>query len=371
MSKARDIADLGSVTTRLDEVGNTDGALSNRNLIINGAMQVAQRGTSVTGIGSNAGGPFTCDRFQHAQGSTGGSGVMTMEQSTDGPDGFSSSLKLTVTTADTLSGGENVGIRHRIEGQNVQHLKFGSSSAESVTLSFWVKASLTGTYSAQAHSAGGNRTALEDYTVSSANTWEYKEITFVGDTGTAIANDNTRGFELFFSLDAGPDDIVDTYTWSDTAAFRAATGQVNFMATNGATWQITGVQLELGKVATPFDHPRSYAEELAACQRYYLRLDDDGSRMATGFISSSTRMDAAFSFPVTMRVAPTALETSGDATDYTIANLSGSIVCTQIPLYQSASKNTAMVTFIATGLTAGAGSYRGLSDGFFAWSAEL
>jgi len=260
MSKARGLADLGNAFD--------DGALSNRNLIINGAMQVAQRGTSATGIGINAGGPFICDRFQHTQGSTGGSGVMTMEQSTDGPDGFGSSLKLTVTTADTLSGGENVGIRHRIEGQNVQHLKFGSSSAESVTLSFWVKASLTGTYSAQAHSAGGNRTALEDYTVSSANTWEYKKITFVGDTGTAIANDNTRGFELFFSLDAGPDDIVDTYTWSDTSALRAATGQVNFMATSGATWQITGVQLEVGDTATPFEH-RSYGDELARCQRYY------------------------------------------------------------------------------------------------------
>ncbi len=295
MSKARGLADLGNVYD--------DGALSNRNLIINGAMQVAQRGTSSTGIGSNAGGPFICDRFQHAQGSTGGSGVMTMEQSTDGPDGFGSSLKLTVTTADTLSGGENVGIRHRIEGQNVQHLKFGSSSAESVTLSFWVKASLTGTYSAQAHSAGGNRTALEDYTVSSANTWEYKKITFVGDTGTAIANDNTRGFELFFSLDAGPDDIVDTYTWTDTGAFRAATGQVNFMATSGATWQLTGVQLEVGDTATPFEHPRSYSDELARCMRYYQEIEGNSAVYVAQSAEGTSRLNGMWA--TTMRAAPT------------------------------------------------------------------
>ena len=273
-----------------------------RNIIINGDMRIAQRGTSVTGIGNNAGNPFTCDRFQHAQGSGGGSGVMTMEQSTDGPDGFSNSLKLTVTTADTLSGGENVGIRHRIEGQNVQHLKFGSSSAESITISFWVKASLTGTYGLELFSAGGSRDSLKAYTVSVANTWEYKTLTFVGDTGAAIANDVNRGLELFFSLDAGPNDIVDPYTWPGNAALRAPTGQVNFMATSGATWQITGVQLEVGKVATPFEH-RSYGEELALCQRYYWRPPSGTQFFAfqyqPGYRMSQVRM------PVEMRTTPT------------------------------------------------------------------
>ena len=278
-----------------------------RNLIINGDMQVAQRGTSVTGIGSNAGGPFTCDRFQHAQGSTGGSGVTTMEQSTDGPDGFSSSLKLTVTTADTLSGGENLGIRYRIEGQNVQHLKFGSAAAESVTLSFWVKTSLTGTYGLELFSAGGTRDILKAYTVSTANTWEYKTLTFVGDTDTAIANDVNRGLELFFSLDAGPNDIVDPYTWGSTAAFRAPTGQVNFMATSGATWQITGVQLELGDTATPFEH-RSFGDELARCQRYYQQIDSGliGTGANSGGIVFST------DFPVEMRVKPSVSLTDTD-----------------------------------------------------------
>ena len=290
MSKARGLADLGNVFD--------DGALSNRNLIINGAMQVAQRGTSATGV--NANGFYTCDRFEYSEGSGGGSGVLTNTQSTDAPAGFSNSLKFEVTTTDTLTGGENVGIRHRLEGQNVQHLKFGSSSAESITVSFWIKASLAGTYGLQLFSAGGTRTALAAYTVSSANTWEYKTITSVGDTGASIANDNNRGFELYFAFDAGPDDIASPYTWSGTSAFQAPTGQVNMMATSGATWQITGVQLEVGDTATPFEH-RSYGDELARCQRYYYNAGLQNGAVATRY---GTSFRGRMYYPTTMRGTP-------------------------------------------------------------------
>jgi hypothetical protein len=267
MTKARDLADLGNKTS-LDEINDAydAGALSNRNLIINGAMQVAQRRTSLTGIGNNAGGPFVCDRFQHVQGSTGGSGVMTMEQSTDAADGFGSSLKLTVTTADTLSVGENVGIRYRSEGRDGQSLKFGTSSAEKFTVSFWTKASVAGTYSLQIF--GPARSALSSYTINSANTWEYKTITFNGDTSVALPNTSVAGFEVTWHLDAGPDDITSAYDWGNTAAFRAVTGQVNLMANTGNTWQVTGVQLEVGDTATPFEH-RSYSDQLQSCKRFF------------------------------------------------------------------------------------------------------
>ena len=302
MSRSRDIADLGGVTTRLDQVGNSDGALSNRNMVINGAMQVAQRGTSLTGIGSNAGGPFICDRFQHTQGSTGGSGVMTMEQSTDATDGFGSSLKLTVTTADTLSGGENVGIRYRTEGQDVQQLKFGTSNAEKFTVSFWVKSSLVGTYSLQA--MGNARESLASYNVISSNTWEYKTVTFNGDTSGAISNANTVGLQLVWHLDAGASDITSAYDWSTQGAFRAVTGQVNFMATSGATWQITGVQLEVGDTSTPFEHI-SVGDQLQKCMRYFCKNGTNSSQYYA-YVYTSSHKFVHVQYPVQMRATPTA-----------------------------------------------------------------
>lgn len=259
MSKARSLADLGNVYD--------DGALSNRNLIINGAMQVAQRGTSATGVTSS--GYNTVDRFEFAAGSGGGSGEVTVSQSTDAPAGFSNSFKFEVTTTDTLTGSENVVMRHRLEGQDVQRFKFGSSAAESVTVSFWVKSSLTGTFGFELMvGPSGNRTAMQAYTISAANTWQYVSLTFAGSTDYSIPNDNARGADLVWALDSGPDDIVDPYEFKADAAFRAPTGQTNFMATSGATFQITGVQLEVGDTATPFEH-RSYGDELARCQRYY------------------------------------------------------------------------------------------------------
>jgi hypothetical protein len=264
-------------------------------------MQVAQRGTSATGVNSN--GFYACDRFEYSEGSGGGSGALTISQVTDSPDGFGNSLKLEVTTTDTLTAGENVGIRHRIEGQNVQHLAFGSSSAKTITVSFWVKSTLTGTYGLQVFSAGGTRDILKAYTISVADVWEYKTLTFVGDTNTAIANDVNRGLELYFPLDAGANDIFDPYTWASTAAFRAPTGQVNFMATNGAKWKITGVQLEVGDTATPFEH-RSYGDELAKCQRYYEKIYLHDTYRLNGVAWSTESQNISFPFTVTKRVPP-------------------------------------------------------------------
>tara|TARA_R100000697_G_scaffold47536_1_gene60759 strand:+ start:1002 stop:2102 length:1101 start_codon:yes stop_codon:yes gene_type:complete len=302
MSKARELAELGAVYD--------SGALSNRNVIINGAMEVAQRGTSVTGVTSS--GFNTVDRFQYAEGSGGGSAGFTISQSTEAPDGFGNSFKFEVTTTDTLTGGENCLIRTRLEGRDMQRFKFGSSSAESMTVSFFVRASLTGTYGLQVMvGPSSQRTAMQSYTVNSANTWEYKTITFAGSTDYAIPNDSSRGFDLNFMLDSGPDDLTAPYAFTSDAAFRAPTGQVNFVQTSGATFHVTGVQVEVGTEATPFEH-RSFGQELALCQRYFYRtargttgsVDDAYIGIGRGGNASNTS-ETFFSHPVFMRASPT------------------------------------------------------------------
>ena len=304
MSKARELANLGNAYS--------DGALSNRNMVTNGSMIVAQRGTSVTNTG--AADFNTVDRFQYAAGSGGGSVAYTMSQSTEAPDGFANSFKLEVTTTDTLTGGENTLIRTRLEGQDVQRFNFGSSNAESVTLSFYVRSSETGTYGVQLMAGpSGNTTALQTYTVNSANTWEYKTLTFVGATGYTIPNDTSRGFDVNFMLDSGPDDLIAPYTFNDGqgGSFKAPTGQVNFSQTSGNTFYLTGVSLEVGDTATPFEHPRSYGDELARCQRYYstyaypnTNARHYGVSDNFGYYQSET------TFPVTMRATPSAVQTS-------------------------------------------------------------
>jgi hypothetical protein len=240
-----------------------------RNLIINGAMQVAQRGTS-----STSGGYCTVDRF-----SINGVGLddlsSTIEQSTDAPDGFANSLKITVNTPEVLvNTTERYEIRYLPEGQDLQGLAYGTSSAKDVTISFWVKSSVTGTYSwllyGQDHP--DRRTYSTSYTINSANTWEYKTMTVPGDTSGQIDNDNGNGFTIAWVLSAGTGFTGGTSdTWfpytSDNSVW-AADHAVDFAGTSGATFQITGVQLEVGSVATPFEH-RSYGEELALCQRYF------------------------------------------------------------------------------------------------------
>jgi hypothetical protein len=327
MSKARGLADLGSVTTRLDEVGNTDGALSNRNLIINGAMQVAQRGTSKTGVTTS--GYHTVDRFSYTEGGTGGSGDLTMEQSTDAPDGFSYSAKYTVTTANTLSGGENICFRQRLEAGDCQALKFGTSGNK-FTISFWVKASLTGLYSLQCYGSDQSRSALSSYTVNVANTWEYKTLTFNVDPTTAIAKGTGTGLAVVWMLDSGPDDIQSAFDWSAVLAFSAVTGQVNFMATSGATWQITGVQLEVGDTATPFEH-RSYGQELALCQRFCQRFGNGENNVLLGIAHT---YGGGISYGVlkyhnTMRTLPSATFSTNAAATWRLrygANLNASNV---------------------------------------------
>jgi hypothetical protein len=236
-----------------------------RNRIINGDMRIDQRnnGSSVT-VNSSAT-RFPVDRFK-AAGT--GTGVFTAQRSTVAPTGFTNSLLCTVTTAQaSLSGSVEYYVIQAIEGLNVSDFSFGTSSAATVTLSFWVRSSLTGSFGFALKNSGATRTYPTSYTISAANTWEYKTISIPGSTlGTWLATEGT-GFELLWSLGAasGLKGTANTYSNSNLSS---ATGTVNWISTNGATFHITGVQLEAGSIATPFER-RHYGHEVDLCLRYF------------------------------------------------------------------------------------------------------
>ena len=289
MTKARQLADLGNAYD--------DGALSNRNMIINGAMQVAQRGTSSS---LSSGAIFLIDRFQTYEG-TGGS--LNIEQSTTAPDDFYYSSKWTVTSADTsLASGEQAWVRQRIEGNNMAHLGWGTSSAKTVTLSFWVRSSVTGTFAGSFQNSDGNRVYPYTYSISSANTWEHKKVTLTGDTAGTWLKTNGNGCTIYWSFGMATNLQGTAGAWAASSA-RTASGETQLIANNGATFYLTGVQLEVGDTATPFEH-RSYGEELAKCQRYFERLDYSNTQFVSiGSASSSTVAYAMLSYS-TKRASP-------------------------------------------------------------------
>jgi hypothetical protein len=274
--------------SKIDPDGLNIGQIGGRrNLIINGAMQVAQRGTSSTGVTSN--GYYTCDRFKNY---ISGLGTWSISQSTDAPDGFASSLKLDCTTADASpASSDYLQVAHFIEGQDLQQLQFGSSGAKSLTLSFWVKCNKTGT--GRVHFAqpdASYRSIGGSYTISAANTWEQKTITIVGDTSGTINNDNGIGLEIIWWLDSGSNynsGAMPTAWEADSAADRNAGGTLALGDSTDNEWYITGVQLEVGNVATPFEH-RSYGEELALCQRYFIQTEYYGASTSKRTFTQST-----------------------------------------------------------------------------------
>jgi len=240
-----------------------------KNLIINGDMKIAQRGTSATGIAS--GNNFVLDRFIF---NTGSIGTWTLSQDTDAPDGFSNSMKLQCTTANASPTGTNwCNFQQRIEAQNLQHLAYGTSSAKTITLSFWVKSNKTGTYTAMIYGYDSSpaRTISAEYTISAADTWEKKTITFAGDSSGQIDNDNGAGFNIYWALGTGPDrkssPLQTSWGAYDSTAF-VSSSQVNLADSTSNYINITGVQLEVGENATPFEN-RMYSQELAMCQRYF------------------------------------------------------------------------------------------------------
>ena len=310
--------------TKVDQTMVSDQVFGRRNLIINGAMAVAQRGTSGTSGPDGTGESYlTVDRWKNPLRT---SAVATQSQSTDTPagQGFINSFKLDCTTADTSVASNDFWIfQQRMEKQNVLQLEYGTSSAKSVTVSFWVKSTKTGTYICEIQDAVNDRYNRGAYTVDTANTWEKKTITFVGDTGGGLGTSSLNGasLDLNFWLMAGSDFSGGSAVsgWTATGGGRA-NGQVNFFDSTSNDWYVTGVQLEVGDNATPFEH-LSFGEEYMLCQRYYHKADISGSYPI--WLHPLTTNDTNYrrqnyNFPTRMRATPSMTVTcSGTGTETT------------------------------------------------------
>ena len=363
MSKAAELAAL---------IGS-QSALSNRNLIINGAMNVSQRATStasVTGSGYHA-----CDRWNLELSSL---GTFTISQSTDAPAGFSSSFKVDCTTADASpAASDYMVVQQKIEAQTLRQLGYGTSGAKAMTLSFYVKSNKTGTYEIMHFAADGTRAVNSTYTINSANTWEFKSVSIPGDTGGTMNNDNGQGLRSLFYLGVGSDRTSGTTptSWQAYATANEAPSQgVNIADSTSNEWLITGVQLEIGDVATAFEH-RSFGDDLAACQRYTYKATADSSygHFGGGYGATTTIAYANIPLPVKMRAIPS-LTTSGSFRNYTAAN-SGRAITTGPSALNS---GTLMYSTQATSSSAGIGqgdfvflAANNDADAFLLFDAEL
>jgi hypothetical protein len=344
-----------------------------RNIIINGDMSIAQRGTSFAAVNDD---DYTLDRFKY---DISGTDVyqFTISQDTDVPtgQGFAKSMKFDCTTADASLDADNFAIIHtKIEGQNLQYLKKGTSNAESTTLSFWVKSNKTGTYIAELQDEDNNRVICKSYTVSSSSTGEKKTITFAGDTTGAFGNDNGSSLRVNFWLLAGTGFSSGTLatSWETRNNVDRAVGQVNLGDSTSNEWYITGVQLEAGEVASDFEFlPRDI--NLNRCLRYCFSepQGDTYHNVLNGFYSSTTLFIGCLNLPVKMRSTPT-LTTSGS---WSCAGTTG-LSASNFQLIDVALDEYSSVEFRATvsGATAGQGArFRNANDtsATFILSAEL
>jgi len=280
----------------------SSGPLSNRNKIINGDMRIDQRNAGAAVTVNSTANTYGVDRWFGSGQNT--DGVFTIDQTTDAPDGFTNSTRITVTTADASIGAtQNYLFRQAIEGNNVYDLDFGTASAKTITFSFWVRSSLTGTFGGALNNAANDRNYPFTYSISAANTWEYKTVTVTGDTTGTWLTDTGRGITLTFQIGVGSSRVATAGSWTGTSLVYGATGATNVIETLNATLDITGVQLEVGSVATPFEH-RSYGDELARCQRYYVNMGATGHVGPVPAASSSTTAFFSLQLPVMMRANP-------------------------------------------------------------------
>lgn len=333
--------------------GTAGQSLGMRNRIINGDMRIDQRnaGASVT----PAGGQYLLDRFMF--GALTQASKVSGQQSTVAPSGFTHSTLLTSLSAYSVTSTDVFEYGQRIEGFNIADLGYGTAAASTTALSFWVRSSLTGTFGGRLANAEQNYCFPFSFSIGAANTWEYKTITIPGPTAGAWVTNTAVGLRVFFSLGAGSSMVATAGSWT-SGDYRGVTGQVNLVGTNGATFYITGIQLEKGSTATPFEF-RSLGQELVLCQRYCLvySKDSDGDPRAFGFNFTTTSGLAQFYFPVQTRVRPTGISVS-TASAFTLYTNGSSLSPSAITL-DGASNKTANVTVTASGLVVGGGCILG------------
>jgi len=357
MTKAAELAKMGEVLTN-SQIGGR------RNMVINGSQIVSQRATS-SSFSTSTEGFIITDRFAFSMNGT--STVYTASQDSTAPDGFTKSIKLDCTTADSsLSAGDFTQIHYKIEGQDLQLLKKGTSSAEKVTISFYVRSPKTGTHILEIQDRDNTRSISKSYTINTADTFEYKQITFDGDTSGALNDDNGESFRLTWWLQAGS-----TYTsgtlatsWEATTSANRAVGQVNIGDNVANNFFITGIQMEVGSQATPFEH-RSYGEELDLCYRYYVKYHAGGSgtfsRIALGYMRTTTNLRALFTFPREMRSTP-ALD-DDNAGNYHVEDAGGnSDVDATVASISQGGLQTCLVNFTTGSLTNNDPAHIGVND---------
>jgi len=353
MTKAAELAKMGEVLTN-SQIGGR------RNMVINGAMQVAQRGTSATGVGDTNGVYPTVDRFIFEAGNTAGRLTMTQETISD-LSGFTKAIKLACTTADTsIAADEFLMLGQRFEGQDLQQLKKGTSDAEKVTVSFYVKGNANATYTLELRDNDNSRSNSQEFSVTTS--WNRVSMTFDGDTSGALDNDNALSLKCNIWLHGGSTYTGGTHTsntWHGTNNQRVGDNQTSFFDSTDRTFFVTGWQVELGSQATPFEH-RSFGEERNLCYRYYYRHASDGSNqnmLGVGFVESSTIAAVQIVPPVSMRAEPTAIETTGTASNYGVRHGGGvDVACNSTPSISGDSTNNVFVVnlSVASGLTANA-----------------
>ena len=364
MGKTASLANIGTIA---------DSSLGFRNRIINGAMMIDQRnaGASVTPVGGN----YLVDRFMF--GSLSQASKISAQQSTVAPSGFTNSTLITSLSSYSVVSSDVFEYGQRIEGFNYADLMYGTANAQTVTLSFWVRSSLTGTFGGRLANSAQDYTYPFSYSISSANTWEQKSITITGPTaGTWIGATNGIGLRLFFSLGAGSTYLGTAGSWT-TGDYRGVTGQTNLVGTNGATFYITGVQLEKGSTATSFDY-RPYGTELALCQRYFYKHQNTNGGASYPMMLQAYSTTAAFGkicdLPVTMRTNPTSSTTATSGT-FTPSAANG----TAAGAFTATVIETSTVNALCTGAWTGssglvAGNVTTVSmpnNAFFSASAEL
>jgi hypothetical protein len=362
--------------SKVSQAGLSSGAQFNgfKNRIINGGMDFDQRnaGASVTPTADST---YTLDRWKIRNGS--GAGRFSVVQSSTSAANFPTSVLLTVTTTSAPSANEFYGLNQDIEGYNMADFGWGTANAQAVTVSFQVRSSLTGTYCVSLRSSGGTRSYVAEFTINSANTFETKTITIPGDTSGTWLSTNGVGIIFLVCLGSASGREGTAGSWQATNIV-ATSNQVDWINTSGATFYITGVQLEKGSTATSFDY-RPYGTELALCQRYYYRVQALGAGTKiteVGYAVSTTLAFMRNPFPVRMRTSPSALEQSGTASDYVIERCGAGTftTCSAVPIINSASLWSGETTFtVASGLVnSNAGSVYGNSaNAYLAWSAEL
>ena len=349
--------------------------LGRRNLLINGAMIVWQRGTTIDTITT---GKYFCDQWRIVSANLDGN--VDIDQSTDVPSGqgFGFSQKVSVDASESsLDSNDNLKLQQKFEGQNLQLLAKGTSAAKKNTISFWVKSSVASTYTVEFVDNNNNRQLSKSYAINSADTWEHKTLTFEGDTSGSLTNNTNVSMTLNIYIDAGSDLSSGTFNnsaWGNTDNTRRVFDTTGWLESTSPEFYLTGVQWELGDTATDFEH-RSFAEELLLCQRYFYREQDRNSSWFgyVGFADSGTNAYMQHHHPVEMRGEPS-MTTTGTAGDYSIRRAGNTIGCSNVPSLSSTSRTVGHVLWrVASGLSSGQ-AVTGKHDAanhYIDWSSEL